>query len=552
MAASGFVIGIVLAICAAFTLALSMNVQQFALSAPIKHRILARWGRDMIWVGGLFLYLMAQGFLVAALNFGPQTLISAVFATVLLFDALIARFILRKEILATDALGLAVILAAVMVCAICGPNIDYDVSIPVVKNCITNPMGALFTMASFMFVCMLTKLVFVFEATYPLFRSPEVEELQMKNGVDAVIKPPKHVESLMMVIYPLALAVVEMGGQTTLKGFMGMVIFDIELVFTSGIFWAVACTWLCCVAGTVYGLRKVYAKFETVECLPIEYGVNTVLCIFAGLIFYQEHQYVDSTNLVIISVSACFVPVGVAIMVLGKRDAIGHEQNQLSLEAQLERAAVQQPSQHERTVDIGSTTPAQSRVSFANRVDGTRASMDGTRASIRRQSRLGARGGLALLPNPRKSINELAAGGLVHGLVAGFATSERTQSMHDTRDDIDERGGGGDHNIGGDHNTDVSSGRQAHSMTPWATDKRVLSDGAGTARFVGEGERPIGIADLMPTLNSWENGGAAAEGAAVGGAAAGGQQWGSEARAAAASWGSSQSRAARPSRQVQL
>jgi hypothetical protein len=37
-------------------------------------------------------------------------------------------------------------------------------------------------------------------------------------------------------------------------------------------------------------LRKVYSKFETGECLPTEYGVQTVLTITAGLILYQVSE----------------------------------------------------------------------------------------------------------------------------------------------------------------------------------------------------------------------------------------------------------------------
>jgi hypothetical protein len=587
MGAGALTLGISLAICAAFTLALSMNVQQFALSASIKHRILARWGRDAVWVGGLLLYLVAQGFLVAALNYGPQTLISALFATVLLFDALIARFILLKRISGTDALGLTVILVAVMVCAFCGPTTNYEITVPFMKDCISSPMGALFTMASFMFVLMLTKLVFVFEDTYPLFRVPEVEELQQKNGVKFVAKPPKHVEYLMIIIYPLALAVVEMGGQTTLKGFMGLLINDFGGVWTSAMFWCVAITWLCCVGGTVYGLRKVYAKFETVECLPIEYGVNTVLCIFAGLIFYQEHEYVETNNLIMIVVSAMFVPVGVAIMVLGKNSESAD------------------PSQ-DASAEMAPSTPVQTAIGLQG------VEIDSARASLRRTSRLSARGGLALLPHPRKSISELALGEVAAGEVAagevaasrggsgrrasrssdynytdnthslqlavamrdGAAAAQEEEEEEEEEEedrwddeplDTDQPTGGALHGLRGlqkeeqeeegvyasqqqdrargtdgpqqalparqANGDEPPQGRHSDSMTPWAAsaDKRERPSVTDTRRrthlqtprrtsvtfadesprrIAGDGRMPIGLDELMPTLDAWENGGA--------------------------------------------
>ena len=107
-------LGILLCLSAAFLLAFSMNVQQFALTCDEDARVLKFVSRNVLWVMGLIIYLIAQLNFVVALSYGPFAIISAVFTTVLIFDNLIAYFALKRVPSKHEAAGLAIILMAVI------------------------------------------------------------------------------------------------------------------------------------------------------------------------------------------------------------------------------------------------------------------------------------------------------------------------------------------------------------------------------------------------------------------------------------------------------
>ena len=90
-----FFLGVLMGLLSAFTLAVSMNVQEFALAAAEDQKLIVRFGRNPLWIFGLILYLVSQGFFVAALSMASQTLVSALFAYCLIFDALMHKFSTR-------------------------------------------------------------------------------------------------------------------------------------------------------------------------------------------------------------------------------------------------------------------------------------------------------------------------------------------------------------------------------------------------------------------------------------------------------------------------
>ena len=60
-----------------------------------------------------------------------------------------------------------------------------------------------------------------------------------------------------------------------------------------------------------------YAKFTTIECLPVEYGLVGVFSIFGSLLFYQEYKD-PMADVFMVSCSCGGILVGIAIMVSGK------------------------------------------------------------------------------------------------------------------------------------------------------------------------------------------------------------------------------------------
>jgi hypothetical protein len=151
---SSVLIGAVLCLFAACTLALSMNVQCFALTSSESDfsRLASIAGsclsRKAVWSFGLLLYAAANGFYVIGLGFAPLSLMSALFATVLVFNAIcefiwfagvicflgthhrkilsfvsVANRFLGEEVQSSDIWGLLIIVCSVSVCGY-GSNIE--------------------------------------------------------------------------------------------------------------------------------------------------------------------------------------------------------------------------------------------------------------------------------------------------------------------------------------------------------------------------------------------------------------------------------------------
>jgi hypothetical protein len=110
----------------------------------------------------------------------------------------------------------------------------------------------------------------------------------------------------MMVIYPCALAILESVGQVGMKAVSSMM-FHTESQFSQPIFW---------ISGTLLGLdglliilwlARVYKRFHTDDCLPVEYGLVTIISVSSGLVFFQEYKSIPQLNL---AVMVCMMAIG--------------------------------------------------------------------------------------------------------------------------------------------------------------------------------------------------------------------------------------------------
>jgi hypothetical protein len=254
--------GIALCLIAAFTGALSMNVQQMALSNE-------KWRsekKNAVWFIGLLLYLVSQVISVMSLAYGPLALMAALFTTMLFFDAAIAFFLIGKKPLVTDLFGLFIIFFSVMVIAFFGPKTQYTVTTDKIVDWVSAPTGIVVVVGlplifGSMFVAFKT-----FNATYPNFRTTD-------SGSQRQLVPP-NLELGMMFVYPALLGTCESVGQLSLKAVSSMAAETSagNSQLSSPVFYVCAAIWLTCIVNTIIWLRTVYAKFTTVECLPVEYG----------------------------------------------------------------------------------------------------------------------------------------------------------------------------------------------------------------------------------------------------------------------------------------
>lgn len=363
MAGAGmYFVGVLMGLLSAFTLAVSMNVQEYALAAAEDQKLIIRFGRNPLWIFGLVLYLVAQGFFVAALSMASQTLVSALFAYCLIFDAMISHYVLGVKQTFGAKMGLAIIMVSLTLCGLFSPICEYELPVTRLEELLFAPTGA-FMLVAIPFLFSIMYWALDFEKKYPLFGSlleEQMDELehhvkgaelptekQLIEGVrqkqsiaiamhtDGVFDsdwkkkavPPRRIEIRAMIIFPLVLGTIEMFGQITLKSMMGMLQHvNADHVSKHPLFLIIVVLWATCAGNVVIWLKKVYSKFETTECLPIEYGANTIFCIVSGLVFFQEYRYCSPLQFGMIAFSCVGISIGIYIMCREQFDDSGKKE----------------------------------------------------------------------------------------------------------------------------------------------------------------------------------------------------------------------------------
>ena len=122
--AADLAIGIVLTLFGAVTLALSMTIQRYALAhpSPIIPYCGLQLKKSWVWGFGLLLYLFANVFKVIGLMFGPMTVLSSVFTTLLIFNLVIANRLLDERITPPKVAGAVLILIGAGLCTTATPE----------------------------------------------------------------------------------------------------------------------------------------------------------------------------------------------------------------------------------------------------------------------------------------------------------------------------------------------------------------------------------------------------------------------------------------------
>jgi drug/metabolite transporter (DMT)-like permease len=307
-------IGIALSVGAGAMLAASMNVQQWALTSPS----LEDNQRYRVWLGGLFLYCLAQFICTGALSFCPLSLVAALFTTMLIWDALIGRYLLKKTMPLSGIVGLCIIFTSVVMVAVFGPKEEYGITDECLLYWIQEPSGVV-TIVCLMLVFSGNYVIYRwFTKEYPYFR--DVDPHNGKRLATGVISD--NLTLLMQVVYPAILACTETLGSLSLKALSSMVLsaFATEdySQLRTVVFFVLCFVYIGAVASIMLWLRIVYAKFATAECLATEYGLVAVFSIFASLLFFQEHKD-PNANLLVIGAACCFILVGISVLVVGGR-----------------------------------------------------------------------------------------------------------------------------------------------------------------------------------------------------------------------------------------
>ena len=117
---SGLALGLLLTVAGAALLALSMVTQRYALGHP-QPRIpccVCALPRDLVWFFGLVVYAAANALKIVAQPYGPWSVLSSVWSTLLVFNLVFARVLLKEAITPPKAIGSLVILAGGVLCVL--------------------------------------------------------------------------------------------------------------------------------------------------------------------------------------------------------------------------------------------------------------------------------------------------------------------------------------------------------------------------------------------------------------------------------------------------
>lgn len=271
-ASTGVFFGSVLALIAALLLAMSMNFQSFGLTGPANAKTFNIISRHSLWVTGVATYVAAQLVVVWSLTIAPFSLVSALFTGVLLFDDMIAFFIMGRKFTFAEVAGMFIITAAVALVGIFLPKVEYDVNTAWLLQVMQKPSSVITFSILVVLWIMAWMLIRKFERKFPKFPDDRVLVSQSEY-------------TTMRMVYPLMLALVEALGSATLKCLTGLI--QNDGFWKDYMFYVCLVLWLTAVFSTLAWLRYVYAKFLTSECLALEIGMANIFSIFLGLFVFQ-------------------------------------------------------------------------------------------------------------------------------------------------------------------------------------------------------------------------------------------------------------------------
>jgi drug/metabolite transporter (DMT)-like permease len=207
---------------------------------------------NVIWAVGMFMWFVGNSLYTYALNYAPLSLLTALFATVLVFNGLLARFFLQEQVRGSDIVGWMLIMIGI---SICGCFIDKEVkqfSAHQILVLAGKPAALVYELSVVAMIVGITTSVCVWTSRHPGTVGP--------------------FPTAMEFAFPCVLAMYECLIQICLKGISNMV----DLTFNGSnqldqpMFWVIfVLCGLCSIAVMVW-MRAGYARFEAVQMLPIQ------------------------------------------------------------------------------------------------------------------------------------------------------------------------------------------------------------------------------------------------------------------------------------------
>jgi drug/metabolite transporter (DMT)-like permease len=219
-------------------------------------------------------YFIGNGFYVMGLWYTPLALASALVATLLIFNTILSYLILGSVITKYDIAGNAIILAAVAVIAVFGPQPDLDETVYTPSDLTSNAgevLGVIYLCMIVTFLGVCIKIVRDFEKAYPHFGGDTAkEEIHERVSDDHRLQrqrtqtlhdkfPSEERVMVMQLLYPAVLGTFESLVQISLKSYTGFLSQDPENLLHPLAFIMLLVLFVA-TAATLQWLRKVYCK----------------------------------------------------------------------------------------------------------------------------------------------------------------------------------------------------------------------------------------------------------------------------------------------------
>jgi len=317
-------LGVGLTLVGAAGLAFGMVVQRYALSTSDRtvpvcgyevHRLLA-------WALGLVFYALANGFYAVAQLFAPLSLLSGVFATLILFNLVFARLLLGEDLTPPKVTGSVIIFVGVIMCIVSmATDAETEFTPTDIEDLLGRPVGLCWLLLLCGAVLSTMVAIGVHERRYPVrfqcgHLSRENKCVGENAGPDPVIDEPHRLapdwlERVMGVVYPASLGLDEAVTHLCMKAAVAMLSSGESCVRPVALL--IICIWIATSLATVVYMKVVFERFETTLALPVEYGTVSAASQLSGLLFYRETLWMDTWQKVVILTGVVVIVVGVSV-----------------------------------------------------------------------------------------------------------------------------------------------------------------------------------------------------------------------------------------------
>jgi hypothetical protein len=346
--------GVGYSMLSAFVLSLGMNIQRYALHPEFEPEsfkccgyVCCTLSKDKVWGIGFSVYIFANMIYTMGLSYAPLSLMSAIFASVLVFNWLWAGIVFQNRFERSQLGGNVIILTGVVICACYATDKEETYGVEQIQDLLINPQGWGFLLAMLALFSFLYSVVYTFERSNPDFRKSPPNtpvkcvkgDLEESTSKDDDIRPtlksppvynrppsksfheddgddtPRIRVGTMVICYSNILAIFESIGQMCLKCGVNLAVNVMSGAddYTYVVFWGIFIVGALCFAAILVWLRKTYSRFETTECLPIQYGSVTIFSLSGGLIFFEEHDGMSQKSILMVTIGTLFLITGIFV-----------------------------------------------------------------------------------------------------------------------------------------------------------------------------------------------------------------------------------------------